>query len=392
MQFRKQRIQPFMNNISLILFFVMIFTGLYVPLTAQTNRTEKNKILKQKRRTYITEVVKQINPAVVGINVIQLKRYVQRSPFFMEDPLWQMLWPELFQNRQIVRKVQSLGSGFIISKDGYIVTNQHVVEDAAKIVVTTTDGKQHEAEIVGTDLVSDLALLKIKGHSFPYIRFGNSDDIMVGEWVIAFGNPFGLFELNSEPTVTVGVVSAVNRDWGKMDQSGRIYLDMIQTDAAINPGNSGGPLVNVNGECIGVNTFIYTGSANTRGFIGIGFAIPSNKVKEIINLLKTRGKVDRNVWTGIEVQELDENMARALGIQVKGVIVTRVEKNSPAYKAGIRVDDIITAIEGKKVESFHDARSIMDNLDLKVGDILKITIYRNGKTMTKKLKLEKIPE
>ncbi|GAB4182588.1 MAG: serine protease HtrA [Calditrichia bacterium] len=358
---------------------------------AQNQIEEKNERLRVQRQNAITEVVKKINPAVVGINVIQLKRYVQRSPFYMDDPLWRMLWPELFQNREYVQKVRSLGSGFIISRDGYVVTNEHVVENAAKVIVTTTDGEKHEAEIVGADKVSDIALLKIDGENFPFIPFGNSDDVLVGEWVVAFGNPFGLFELNDEPTVTVGVISATDRDWGKMDASGRIYLDMIQTDAAINSGNSGGPLVNVLGECIGVNTFIYTGSSNAQGFIGIGFAIPSNKVNEIISLLKSKGSVDRNVWTGIEVQNLDNITARALGIESQGVIVTKVQKNSPAEKAGIKTEDVIVEIEGKPVTSFKEARSVMENLDLKVGDPLKMKIIRDGKELNVTLILEKIP-
>lgn len=378
-----------LRKVSFLLLLIILFSNV---VYSQKTIGDKNKKLLERRSTYITEVVKKTNPAVVGINVIQLKRYVQRSPFFMDDPLWQMLWPDLFQNRQIIRKVQSLGSGFLISRDGYIVTNEHVVEDAAKIIVTTTDGKEHDAEIIGMDRISDLALLKIKGKNYAFIPFGNSDDVMVGEWVIAFGNPFGLFQLNDEPTVTVGVISAKDRDWGKMDQSGRIYLDMLQTDAAINPGNSGGPLVNVNGECIGVNTFIYTGSANTNGFIGIGFAIPSNKVQEIITLLKSKGSVDRDVWTGIEVQDITMDIARALGIPQQGVIITRVQKGSPAEKAGIREDDIIIAIEGKKVESYADARVIMENLDLKVGDFLTLTILRDGKKITKKIRLEKMPK
>lgn len=359
---------------------------------AQAEKVEKNQNLTNRRATYITEVVQRVNSAVVGINVIQLKKYVQRAPFYSRDPLWQMLWPELFQDREIVRKLQSLGSGFLISEDGYIVTNQHVVEDAAEVVVTTTDGKQHQAEIVGMDLVSDLALLKIEGNGFNFIPFGNSDSVMIGEWVIAFGNPFGLFQLNAEPTVTVGVISAVDRDWGKIDQSGRIYLDMLQTDAAINSGNSGGPLVNVNGECIGVNTFIYTGSSNSSGFIGIGFAIPSNKVKEIITLLKTKGSIDRNIYTGLEVQDISSAMAQALGISRKGVIVIRVDRDSPAEKAGVREDDVIIAIENKLIESVRDARNVLDNLDLKVGDPLHLTIVRNGKEMKITLILEKYPK
>jgi len=345
--------------------------------------------LYHQRRSLITETVAKVSDAVVGINVVQLKKYVRRSPFGFNDPLWQQLAPELFRDREVWQQVQSLGSGFIISEDGYIVTNEHVVEDAAEIVITTTDGEQRKAELVGFDKVSDIALLKIEGDRFPHIEFGNSDNILIGEWTIALGNPFGLFELNDKPTVTVGVVSAEDRDWGRLDNSGRVYQDMIQTDAAINHGNSGGPLVNILGQCIGMNTFIYTGNSGDHGFVGIGFAIPANKITGIIKELKTHGKIDRDYWTGIEIKEIDIITASALGLSKKGVLIISIEAGSPAEKAGIQQDDVILAIEGKAISSFKDARNILTNLGLKVGDILNLTIWRNGKELDLQLNLEK---
>ncbi|RMG66127.1 MAG: 2-alkenal reductase, partial [Calditrichaeota bacterium] len=225
-----------------------------------------NDALSGSRQNAITRAVARVSPAVVGITVLQVRRYVQRSPFG-DDPLFQFLFPEL-RDRVIEQPVESLGSGFLITADGYLLTNEHVVENAEKVVVTMTDGSKHNATVVGTDRVTDIALLKIEGNDFPYIPMGNSDEILVGEWVIALGNPFGLFNINDKPTVTVGVVSSVDVDWGRDSQSGRLYLDMIQTDAAINRGNSGGPLVNALGEVIGMNTFIFTGSPYEQGWAG----------------------------------------------------------------------------------------------------------------------------
>ena len=351
-----------------------------------------NDSIYNQRRTLITKTVANVSKAVVGINVVQLKKYVKRSPFGFNDSFWRQFAPELFKNREVWQKVHSLGSGFIISENGYVVTNEHVVEDAAEIVVTTTDGEKRKAELIGIDKISDIALLKIDGNDFPFIKFGDSDEILIGEWSIAFGNPFGLFELNDKPTVTVGVISAVDRDWGKLDNTGRVYQDMLQTDAAINHGNSGGPLVNAMGECMGMNTFIYTGNSRSDGFIGIGFAIPANRIKDIVEQLKNSGSVDRDYWTGIEIKQIDALTAKALGLNKNGVLIIKVDKNSPAEKAGIGQDDIIVAIEGKAIASFKDARNILTNLGLKVGDILNLTIWRDGKQKEVKIYLEKQKE
>ena len=241
--------------------------------TDEENRVRLNEQISESRQNAITRTVKEVSPAVVGINVLEIREFRQRSPVY-NDPLWRQFFSELFKERVYQQKVESLGSGFIISSDGYILTNDHVAGEGIEIVVTLPGGERHNAEIIGTDRVSDITLLKIDGRDLPFIRFGDSDDIIVGEWVIAVGNPFGLFELNNQPSVTVGVISALHRDWGKDRESGRVYLDMVQTDAAINNGNSGGPLVNSSGQVIGMNTFIFTGSASEHGSVGLGFAIP----------------------------------------------------------------------------------------------------------------------
>lgn len=337
------------------------------------------------RQSAITRAVAKVSPAVVGINVTQIREVTPWNPFF-EDPFFRPFLPRYQQ------LVKSLGSGFIISRDGYIVTNEHVVHNAAEVVVTLPGGERHPAKIVGADYVTDLALLKIDvKHDLPYAEMGNSDDIIIGEWVIALGNPFGLFEINAEPIVTVGVVSAVNQDFGRQ-VSDRVYQDMIQTDAAVNGGNSGGPLVNSLGEVIGVNTWIISGSQNTTANIGLNFAIPINRVKRIIRDLKQYGAVNRRFWTGLEVDNLNPLVARFLGIRrTDGVIVTNVEKGSPAQRAGIRAGDVITAINGQPVHNTDDVWAVIENEDAKVGDILKLKIYRSGRTFTTDLRLEEPP-
>ncbi|MFQ5751242.1 MAG: S1C family serine protease [bacterium] len=263
----------------------------------QQERYVVNDQISNSRRNAITQAVERVSGAVCGINVTQIREYF-RSPIY-DDPFFRLLFPE----RSFRQTVKSLGSGFLISPDGYILTNEHVVHNADEIVVVLSDGSTQNAKIVGTDYVTDIAVLKIKGENHPYINFGNSDDVIIGEWVIALGNPFGLFEINSKPTVTVGVVSAVDRDFGKQ-KNDRVYQDMIQTDAAINQGNSGGPLVNSLGEVIGLNTFIFTGSEYNSGSIGLGFAIPVNRIKRVLKELKKYGEVNRRFWSGLEVDDI----------------------------------------------------------------------------------------
>ncbi len=355
---------------------------------SQTQDTSED--LHTSRHNAITRAVARVSPAVVGINVIQVQRFVRRSPF--DDPFWRNLFPELYRDRVYEREVKSLGSGFLISRDGYVVTNEHVIENASKIVVTMTNGQRYNAEMMGGDRLTDIALLKIEGDDFPYIEFGDSDDILVGEWSIALGNPFGLFELNDQPTVTVGVVSAVDRDWGSTGD-GRLYMDMIQTDAAINHGNSGGPLVNSLSQVIGMNTFIYTGSQYEEGSVGIGFAIPIDKVEEIITELKETGGIDREYWMGIlDIQTLTPQIAAALdaGVQ-EGVIISQLDRRGPAYKAGLRVYDVIVALSGKEIRTQKELLNTLQNMDLKVGDVLEFTVIRNGKKLNFKVKLEHMP-
>ena len=351
-------------------------------LTSSNIRLINAQRLNNQRRNVITEAVKKVSPAVVGINVFQLQ--VTRSYGMFDDPFFRHFFPE----RQEL--VKGLGSGFIISPDGYVVTNEHVVHNAKKTVVTLPNGDKYDAEIVAADYISDIAMLKITGNgSFPYVFLGNSADLIIGEWAIAVGNPFGLFDMG-QPSVSQGIISATDRDFGKQRDS-RIYKDMIQTDAAINSGNSGGPLVNSMGEVVGMNTFIFSGSQSSGTSIGLGFAIPINRVKKILKELRQNGTVDRTFKTGISVVNLTRRYARYMDVNIqKGVIIASVESNSPAAKAKLQVGDIIIKINDYEVTSSDQIDEIFDDLDAKAGDILKFRIYRKGKYFNAFLRLERI--
>lgn len=336
------------------------------------------------RQNAITRAVARVSPAVVGINVIEIREY--RDPFyrFFGDDPWMR---RFFGDRSYRQQVKGLGSGFIISPDGYIVTNDHVAGNATQITVTLTNGEKLEAKLVGTDPVSDIALLKVDGANLPHLTLGNSDDIVIGEWAIAFGNPFGLFEINDKPTITVGVVSSTGMNLGRVEN--RFYRDMIETDAAINGGNSGGPLVNSLGEVIGMNTLIFTGGQSTT-FVGYGFAIPINKVKRVVADLKRTGTVARDGWHGFDFQSVDNRIARYFGLQrAEGVIVSEVERNGPAARAGLRVGDIVTEVNGQKITSEDDLYVLLS--DSRPGETLTMKVYRDRATTTVTLTLGRRP-
>ena len=350
-------------------------------LLAQSSSSDLQQDITQNRHTAITEAIAKVSPAVVGVNVTQIRQY-RAHPFF-NDPLFNMFFGETYQ-----QKVQSLGSGVIVSEDGYILTNAHVVEGAAEIVITTPGGDRYEGELVGIDMVSDLALVKIDMENAPSVDFGNSDDIVIGEWVVALGNPFGLFDVSNQPTATAGIISGIHMDFGEQ-RKGQRYQNMIQTDASINTGNSGGPLVNAEGKAIGINTFIFTGGSYNQGSIGIGFAIPINRAKQIMKDLKSKGRIDWSFDTGLKIQEIDQHISRALNLPVNdGIIVTGVKRNSPAAKAGIKVGDIITEAEGEPIRSERDIFAAIQNNYLHAGDTLRLKVWREGEAKTLSLKLE----
>jgi serine protease Do len=344
-------------------------------------RQDVNDQITNSRRNILTETVKAVSPAVVGINVIEIQQF--RDPFgsFFEDPFFRQFFGDRGTRS---REVKELGSGYIMSSDGYIVTNDHVAGHATEIKVTLTDGDTYDAELIGSDPVSDIALLKIDGRNLPYIEFGDSDNIIIGEWVIALGNPFGLFEINDQPTVTVGVVSATGMNLEPIND--RYYMNMIQTDAAINGGNSGGPLVNSMGEIIGMNTLIFT--AGTQGNIGLGFAIPINKVKQIVDVLKANGKIDRDFEIGMRIQSIDESIAKYYDLKrTRGVIITKIYPGTPADKADLQVGDIILKIE--------DFQIINDNTifgvfyEFRTGQEIDLHIVRDDKEINKTMTLER---
>jgi len=334
------------------------------------------------RRNAITETASRVSSAVVGINVTEIREF--RDPFYefyQNDPFFR----QFFGDRSFKQEVHGLGSGFIISDDGYIITNEHVIGNANKVVVSMTNGEHHDAEIIGKDAATDIAVLKIDKKGLPYLTFGNSDDVIIGEWVIALGNPFGLFEVGQKPTVTVGVVSATNMKLSAGE--GRFYRGMIQTDAAINSGNSGGPLVNSNGEVIGMNAIIFTGSQFNQGNIGLGFAIPINKVKVIVGELKKYGKIDRNFNLGLRIQAVDQNVAKYYKLNsVRGVLVTAVQQGSSADDEGIKPEDVILAVNGENVNSEADFWGIV--VEKKVGEKLRLTILRDGKEIEKEIEIK----
>jgi len=351
--------------------------------TTPVSRTQLGEDITISRQNAITRAVQQVSPAVVGINVTEVREVRYRDPFF-DDPFFERFFGRRAQTYQ--QEVHGLGSGFIISPDGYIVTNDHVAGSASKIIVTMTDGKQYDARVIGSDRTTDVALLKIDGANLPYLELGNSDGAIVGEWVIALGNPFGLFDINSKPTVTVGVISNTGVDLQPQEE--RIYRGMLQTDAAISSGNSGGPLVNAEGKVIGINATIYSTSQSSMGAgsIGIGFAIPINRARSVIDLLRKDGSIPRDFWTGMRVQQIDARIARYLRLSsTQGVVVVEVAPNSPATRAGLEVGDVITAINGDPVKT--EDHAILLIYDSRVGDRLRLHILRNGAEMDKTLTL-----
>jgi serine protease Do len=362
--------------------FFSSFNSNNVSLTSLELAKKFNDDITNSRENIITNTVQKVSPAIVGINVIEIRQY--RDPFssFFDDPFFK----QFFGNRgNSSQKVQGLGSGYIISPDGYIVTNDHVAGNATEITITMTDGNHHEAKIVGADPVSDICLLKIDGDNLPYVELGNSSDIIIGEWVIALGNPFGLFELNDKPTVTVGVISATGMNLEPIND--RYYLNMIQTDAAINGGNSGGALVNSIGQVIGMNTLIYT-AGGVQGNIGLGFAIPIDKVKRIVTELKTNGKIDRDFQIGMSIQSIDAGIMRYYDLKSnKGVIITKILSNTPAENAGLKSGDIITEIDGYKISNEQTIFGVFQ--EFRTGQEIEVKIIRDNSELTKKMKLER---
>ena len=271
---------------------------------------------------------------------------------------------------------QSLGSGFIIDNDGYVITNYHVVRDATEVIVRLKDRRELKAEIIGADDRSDIALLKIKGHDLPVVKLGKSSEVKVGEWVMAIGSPFGF-----DHSVSVGVVSALGRNLPSES-----YVPFIQTDVAINPGNSGGPLFNLDGEVVGINAQIYS---RTGGFMGLSFAIPIDVALNVIDQLKTKGRVSRG-WLGILIQDINRELAESFGMkQPHGAVVLKVLPDSPAQSAGFKVGDVVTKFGDKKIIRSSDLPLAVGQAP--IGEKTRVEIIREGKTKTLKVKIGELP-
>ncbi|SBS28260.1 putative periplasmic serine endoprotease DegP-like precursor [Marinomonas aquimarina] len=331
-----------------------------------------------------TELVEDSSPAVVNISTEQTttSNARQLSPdarelneffrhFFGQQPFGQT--PQ--QPRQQQRS--SLGSGFIISQDGYVLTNNHVIEGADVIHVRLNDRREYEATLVGTDARTDLALLKIEAEDLPTVDMGDSDDLKAGQWVLAIGSPFGF-----DYTVTAGIVSALGRNLPSDN-----YVPFIQSDVAINPGNSGGPLFNLDGEVVGINSQIYTRSG---GFMGVSFAIPSNVAMSVVQQLKKDGKVSR-AWLGVLIQDVNRDLAESFGLErPHGALVSRVMPDSPAEKAGLEAGDIIMAFNGKTIEHSSELPYLVGQLG--VDTDAKARVFRDGKERTLTITLAKRPD
>ncbi|MGD9015220.1 MAG: Do family serine endopeptidase [Candidatus Omnitrophota bacterium] len=345
----------------------------------------------------VVNVVNTTGEAVVSISTEYTRRFggAQRyyfgSPFeefFGGDDFFRRFFEDFFGDvPQREYKQMGLGSGTIIDADGYILTNEHVVSEADKISVSLADGRKFDAEIKGKDKRSDLAVIKINAHNLPVAKLGESDNLRIGDWVVAIGNPFGFVLENPEPTVTVGVISALHRSLGRSLSRERDYSDLIQTDAAINPGNSGGPLVNLKGEVVGINVAIFSTSG---GYQGIGFAIPINNAKRIIARLIS-GKEILYGWLGVSVQELTPELAKHFGLpDIKGALVAGVLEDSPAQKGGIKEGDVIKQVQDIEIDSVRKLISTVSKIE--VGKTITIIILRNNKKMSLQVEIGQRPE
>lgn len=371
-----------MNSTKTRVFIVsaLILTFAAAPYAIAAKDENGISVLRQTGKAF-TEVAKKVIPAVVSVKVEKsmpdnLQQYNQ-SPFG-DDFFDHFFGPRFRKPMPRQRKQMGQGSGFIISNDGYILTNNHVVGGADKITITLNDSREFEAKLIGTDPSTDVAIIKIDGKDLPIIELGDSDKLEIGEWAIAVGNPFGL-----NASVTVGVVSAKGRsELGITGRGG--YEDFIQTDAAINPGNSGGPLLNIDGKAVGLNTAIFSQSG---GYMGIGFAIPINLAENVKDQLVKFGKVERG-FIGIYMDQNDitSELAELFGLKENhGVIITDVIPGSPAEEAGLKADDVIIELNGKKIKNYLTFRNAIAML--KPGTKIKLKIFRDGKEENVKLKI-----
>ena len=335
-----------------------------------TRVAEAQNATNSSRRTALVAAADRAAPAVVSINVTSRQQTERRSPF------------DFFFVPEGARVVQGHGTGFVIRPGGIIVTNQHVVSNADRVVVTLPDGSDLPASVMGEDPLTDIAVLKVDRENLPTVALGRSTDLMIGEWVVALGNPYAYLLGNTEPSVSVGVVSATGRNiLPGGDQTG-LYLDMIQTDAAINPGNSGGPLTNALGEVVGVNSSIFSSSG---GSVGLGFAIPIERAVRVADEIIKRGSV-RRAWVGLEVQG-----ARAMREWKSqgGVVVSSVTADGPAARAGLRQSDVLIEANGRRLRNYLDWEAV--KLDLHVGDAVQVAVRSGSGSTTRRIVTGDLP-
>jgi serine protease Do len=341
------------------------------------------------RRTAIVKAAEKCGPAVVTVNSVQTVKRRVYNPFY--SPMWEDFFRDFMPfgepYHEYEQEIPSMGSGFIFDKEGYIMTAEHVVHGADKIEVVLPDGRTYDAEFIGSDYSADVAVLKIDGDDFPYIELGDSDDVYIGEWAIAVGNPFGYVVASSEPTVSVGVISAKGRTMKSEGYGGiRVYDDLLQTDASINPGNSGGPLVNAFGQAIGINVTIITTSG---GSLGIGFAVPINRARKAAIDLIEHGKVER-AWIGVYVQEVTPEIAEAFGFpDDRGVLISDIDEGGPAYRVKLRRGDVIMDVDGTDVDTPVEWNRAMENIS--PGESVNLTVRRGGVLIDGRVPTEEVP-
>lgn len=328
---------------------------------------------------------KVITPSVVSVSSVKHAKAPRRSGRKLPDPFFEP-FRDFFGDDFFDRfgsdnpegfSQQGLGTGVIVDEQGHIITNNHVVDGADEVTVRLQNEQTLKAKVIGTDPRTDLAVIKIKGGSLVPAKLGNSDDLKIGEWVVAAGNPFGL-----ENTITAGIVSAK----GRSIMGGGQYEDFIQTDAAINPGNSGGPLINLKGDVVGINTAIFSRSG---GYMGIGFAIPINMARQVMDSLISKGKVVRG-WLGVGIQNLSEDLSRSFDYQgTDGALVGHVEKDGPAQQAGLKQGDIIVRLNGEKIKNINQLRNAVASLT--PGQKVEVEVLRNGQHETMRVKVGELP-
>ncbi|MFH1888751.1 MAG: Do family serine endopeptidase [Candidatus Omnitrophota bacterium] len=393
--------------ITLMLFGLAVGVALTVRFdlssTADTQEEAGPSVEGFRMEDAVINVARVVGPAVVSISTEHrqklkggIKRYYfgspfggdgEGSPFGNNDPFRKFFDDFYGEMPQREFKQRGLGSGVIIDPAGYILTNQHVVDEADKITVTLSDGRDFKGVIKGQDPRSDLAIIQISARNLPVAKLGDSGKAKIGQWVVAIGNPFAFAMHNPEPTVTTGVISALHRSLGRTIGRDRDYNDLIQTDTAINPGNSGGPLVNLKREVIGINVAIFSTSG---GYQGIGFAIPINSAKKIITKL-IEGKKITYGWFGVTVQDLSEELAKYFGLPDKnGALVVSVLNGSPAKKAGIKDGDIIKSFDNKPINSVRELLNAVGQAE--VGRKVKVTVMREKKVLTLQVEVGERPE